>query len=146
VRDPARIDRILESVRQVWTKYPDLRLGQLIVNAIRPSRPCPQVFYAEDTVIENGLTTPPGERPPYEAGELTLELSLNEAIVLFEFVARFSQDDKPLTIEEPAESQVLHNVCARLEKQLPEPFSKEWPLILEQARTALNSRSINTEE
>src|SRR5687768_5786193 len=109
MRDPARIDRILAAVRKVWVEYPDLRLGQLIVNAIRPSRPCPQVFYPEDSVLESGLKGYPGnERPPYTAGEVTLELSLNEAIVLFELLARFSNDDKPFKVEDPAESQVLH--------------------------------------
>jgi len=32
VRDPARIARISEKLLQVWQKYPDLRLGQLITN------------------------------------------------------------------------------------------------------------------
>lgn len=32
MRDPARIDRILELVRAHWKRCPDLRLGQLITN------------------------------------------------------------------------------------------------------------------
>jgi hypothetical protein len=51
MRDPARIDQMLELLREVWTRSPDLRLGQLIVNAVRPSDPCPEVFSIEDTVL-----------------------------------------------------------------------------------------------
>ena len=32
MRDPNRIDIVLEAVRIVWKKAPDLRLGQLISN------------------------------------------------------------------------------------------------------------------
>ena len=55
VRDPARIDRILELLREYWEHYPDLRLGQIVVGAIRPSQPCPQIFSAEDDVVEKSL-------------------------------------------------------------------------------------------
>ena len=48
MRDPARIEVILEEVRRIWTANPDLRLAQLLVNVIRPPEPCPQVFYFED--------------------------------------------------------------------------------------------------
>jgi len=34
---------------------PDLRLGQLIVNAVRPSNPCPEVFHAADDMLLRGL-------------------------------------------------------------------------------------------
>ena len=55
MRDPARIDRMLELLREVWTRSPDLRLGQLIVNAVRPRDPCPEVFSIEDTVLARRL-------------------------------------------------------------------------------------------
>jgi hypothetical protein len=55
VRDPARIDRIIELLREVWKQYPDMRLGQLIVTALPPGEPCPRVFYAEDDVVEKSL-------------------------------------------------------------------------------------------
>lgn len=34
MRDPKRIDSILNRIKQIWNKYPDLRLGQLIINVI----------------------------------------------------------------------------------------------------------------
>ena len=65
MRDPARIDQILDLLREVWARSPDLRLGQLIVNAVRPREPCPEVFSVEDTVLARRLERmrkqPPGQ-------------------------------------------------------------------------------------
>ena len=36
---------------------------------------------------------PCGERPTYTARQVSLDLSLNEAILLFELLARFAHDD-----------------------------------------------------
>lgn len=36
MRDPKRIDRILKLLRAYWTQYPDLRLGQILGNAVPP--------------------------------------------------------------------------------------------------------------
>lgn len=47
MRDPARIPKILERLRKVWEAHPDLRLGQLVVNAAT-SRPHCDPFYIED--------------------------------------------------------------------------------------------------
>ena len=52
MRDPARIKRILDKIEQLWYKYPDQRLGQLIENyAIDPRR----LFFQEDTETEAQL-------------------------------------------------------------------------------------------
>jgi hypothetical protein len=55
MRDPARIDDVLAAVRAAWAESPDLRLGQLIVNAVRPTNPCPEVFYTEDDALVQRL-------------------------------------------------------------------------------------------
>ena len=57
MRDPARIDDVLAALRAAWAESPDLRLGQLIVNALRPTNPCPEVFYTEDEALVHGLNT-----------------------------------------------------------------------------------------
>lgn len=44
MRNPNRIDRILNEIRIIWKQYPDLRLGQLILNAIEN----PALYYIED--------------------------------------------------------------------------------------------------
>lgn len=56
MRNPARIDEILSALRAAWEESPDLRLGQLIVNAVRPTNPCPEVFYAQDEDLLRRLT------------------------------------------------------------------------------------------
>jgi hypothetical protein len=51
VRNPARIDGILAAIKAAWEKCPDLRLGQLVVNAASPKQPCPAVFHIEDQAL-----------------------------------------------------------------------------------------------
>lgn len=55
MRDSDRIKPILQLVGEIWMQHPDLRLGQLLVNAIRPTSPVPEVFHAEDDKILDGL-------------------------------------------------------------------------------------------
>ena len=52
MRDPERIDRLLNQIREVWQKVPDWRLGQLLVNAVEPKEPCPEIFSVEDSRLE----------------------------------------------------------------------------------------------
>ena len=55
MRDPARIDQILELIRQVWIRNPDYRLTQLIINAVQPRDPCSELYQVEDTVLARKL-------------------------------------------------------------------------------------------
>ena len=55
MRDPQRIDPLLTLLGDVWQRHPDMRLGQLLVNAIRPKAPVPEIFYAEDDRVLEGL-------------------------------------------------------------------------------------------
>jgi hypothetical protein len=55
MRDPKRIDAVLAKVREVWERYPDMRLSQLIVNACRTNEAVPGVFYTEDSKLQEGL-------------------------------------------------------------------------------------------
>ena len=48
VRDPRRIDDVLLAIGEVWALDPDLRLGQLLYVALRPSEPCPELSGIED--------------------------------------------------------------------------------------------------
>ncbi len=51
MRELARIPRILAKLHKVWDKYPDMRLGQLLMNLeIRDT-----VYYIEDDVWETKL-------------------------------------------------------------------------------------------
>ncbi len=55
MRDPARIETMLDKLREVWLTDPDLRLGQIIVIATKPKNPCPEVFHIEDNKLLKGL-------------------------------------------------------------------------------------------
>jgi uncharacterized protein YihD (DUF1040 family) len=56
MRDPARIDEMLDLLREIWTLDPDLRLGQLICNAARMrDLNLEDVFSIEDESLRKGL-------------------------------------------------------------------------------------------
>jgi len=44
MRDPKRIPEILNQLKSLWSSYPDLRLGQLILNVVKD----PVLYYLED--------------------------------------------------------------------------------------------------
>jgi len=54
-RDPRRIQVILDALKEVWEKSPDLRLGQLVVNAAGQHARHGDVFYVEDDVMLEGI-------------------------------------------------------------------------------------------
>ena len=56
MRDPNRIDVILEQLRAVWLLEPDLRLGQLVFNATRLADPSLEIFSIDDDLLASGLT------------------------------------------------------------------------------------------
>lgn len=72
---------------------------------------------------------------------INLSLTKDEAIVLFEFLSRFSNSDSKLTIEDQAEERVLWNVCCELEKILVAPFQENYREILNQAREKVRDKN-----
>jgi len=66
MRDPKRIDEVLQRLGELWRQHPDMRLGQLVANLTRDPRSgatsAARCFNLEDeqmmmaivTVIENG--------------------------------------------------------------------------------------------
>jgi uncharacterized protein YihD (DUF1040 family) len=57
MRDPARINRIIDKLRKAWLTSPDLRLGQLVMTAVAfgQEEQVNDIFYIEDDVTEHGL-------------------------------------------------------------------------------------------
>jgi hypothetical protein len=56
VRNPNRIDPMLETIGFVWKKFPDFRLGQLIVNAVRTQlNEGADLFNVEDGTLEMAI-------------------------------------------------------------------------------------------
>ena len=49
-RNPKRIPGILKILEKIWKKYPDLRLGQLLENAVKKN-----LYYMEDEKLMEEL-------------------------------------------------------------------------------------------
>ena len=52
MRDPNRIDHVVETIRRVWHLVPDWRLGQLVCNLARECGAWDS-FYMEDDMLED---------------------------------------------------------------------------------------------
>ena len=65
---------------------------------------------------------------------MTLELNADQALVLFDWLARLDERDS-LPCEHEAERQVLWVVQGQLEKALTEPFQSNYKELTEQARS-----------
>jgi len=60
---------------------------------------------------------------------IEVRLTADEALVLFEFLSRYSDNDEP-RLEDPAAQRALWNLCCLLEKQLVEPFKLNYLKLL----------------
>ena len=74
MRDPARIERVMLKLAQVWGTAPDLRLGQLVLNLAGKADP----FHLEDDRLEaaldrlldsGGFSSEPGAPTPSPDGD-----------------------------------------------------------------------------
>ncbi len=68
--------------------------------------------------------------------QIEIKFSKDEAVVLFEFLTRFVEENK-LQIEDSAEAQTLWNLQCELEKILTEPFQENYEQIIKEARNRL---------
>ncbi len=68
--------------------------------------------------------------------EVTLKLSSDEALVLFEFLTRFRETEQ-LIIEDSAEQEVLWGLLYSLEKVQKTPFDSDYRDQLRHARERL---------
>jgi len=55
MRDRERIKRILKLLEETWSKIPDWRLTQLVINITDTDHNCGPVFYMEDEDFEKKL-------------------------------------------------------------------------------------------
>lgn len=72
-----------------------------------------------------------------DISSVQIELTREEAIVLFEFLGRFNEQEPDESFEDQAEQRVLWDIECILEKQLHEPFASNYHDILHRARTAV---------
>ena len=68
------------------------------------------------------------------ADKVTIELTKDEALVLFDFLGRFNQADNKNIFEDQAEQRTLWNIEALLEKTLVEPFMPNYADLVKQSR------------
>jgi hypothetical protein len=72
--------------------------------------------------------------------DISIKLSKAEALVLFEFLSRYSNEDK-LIIEDQAEQRALWNLQCVLEKELMETFiMANYSELLASAREGLRDK------
>ena len=70
---------------------------------------------------------------------MKIELTKDEAIVLLEFLTRFS-DNQKLNLEHQAEERALWNLQCLLEAELPEIFLPDFDKILSKSRERLKDK------
>ena len=71
-------------------------------------------------------------------GPVVIELNVSEALVLFEYLSRCS-DQRNLVFEDRAEQRVLWHLEGMLESALAEPFRPDYRVLLEDARAAVRN-------
>ena len=72
--------------------------------------------------------------------EVNLKLTSNEALALVNFLLRF-RDDEILKIEHPAEEQLLWDLCAMLESEVPELLDPKYYELVAKAHKIIESGS-----
>lgn len=58
MRDPKRIDPIIDALRNTWKEHTDMRLCQLlhnIVSSVAPEMHAKDQFFVEDDIVQEGL-------------------------------------------------------------------------------------------
>jgi hypothetical protein len=71
------------------------------------------------------------------ANEISIGLSRDQALVLFEWLARTGSADQPAEFEDQAEQRVLWDLESALESVLTEPFREDYRSLVETARARL---------
>ena len=70
----------------------------------------------------------------------SIDLTISEALVLFDWLARSSEAGAPITKINDAERRVLWNLESILESLLVAPFSEDYAKLLADARRAVLER------
>ena len=80
MRDPKRIDIILQEISTIWHKYPDMRLGQLIGNVLEG----PSLYYVEDDSLVKAL------KDMYEGAEE--QVKFDDDAYIFDLVKKYPEE------------------------------------------------------
>jgi len=71
---------------------------------------------------------------------INIELTKEEAIVLFEFLGRINGQDDPNLFHHQSEQRVLWDIECILEKILSEPFKADYQEIVQKARETVKDK------
>ena len=71
---------------------------------------------------------------------VNIQLTNDEAIVLFDFLGRFNENNDSQRFEDQAEQRVLWDIENILEKELSEPFLADYLQIVKNARENVRDR------
>ena len=71
--------------------------------------------------------------------DVNIRLTKAEALVLYDFLSRFSKEER-LKIEDQAEERALWNAQCLLERELAELFLRNYGKIIEEARDLLRDK------
>lgn len=80
MRDPKRIDVILQEISAIWHKYPDMRLGQLIGNVLEG----PSLYYVEDDSLVKAL------KDMYEGAKEPVEF--DDEAYIFDLIKKYPEE------------------------------------------------------
>ena len=80
MRDPKRIDIILQEIGAIWHKYPDMRLGQLIGNVLEG----PSLYYVEDDSLVKAL------KDVYEGAKEPVEF--DDEAYIFDLIKKYPEE------------------------------------------------------
>ena len=80
MRDPKRIDIILQEIGAIWHKYPDMRLGQLIGNVLEGL----SLYYVEDDSLVKAL------KDMYEGAEEPVKF--DDEAYIFDLVKKYPEE------------------------------------------------------
>ena len=72
--------------------------------------------------------------------EAQIDLSADEAIVLFDLLSDWEESGATARLSDPAELAALSSVLCQLERQLVAPFKADYARRLEEARARLRGR------
>lgn len=72
-----------------------------------------------------------------ERQNISLTLTKDEALVLFDFLGRFNQTDHTDIFVDQSEQKTLWILEGQLEKQLVEPFKPDYKDIIKEARNKI---------
>ena len=80
MRDPKRIDVILQEISAIWHKFPDMRLGQLIGNVLEG----PSLYYVEDNSLVKAL------KDVYEDAKEPVEF--DDEAYIFDLIKKYPEE------------------------------------------------------